>query len=55
MAFALPHDLLAGQSVTFNVTLTAPSTAGSMFLEAEMIKEHAFWFPQVSSVAVVIS
>jgi hypothetical protein len=55
MAFALPHDVLAGQSVTFNVTLTAPSTAGSMFLEAEMIKEHAFWFPQVSSVAVVIS
>jgi hypothetical protein len=55
MAFALPHDVLAGQSVTFNVTLTAPSSAGSMFLEAEMIKEHAFWFPQTSAVAVTVS
>jgi len=55
MAFALPHDVLAGQSVTFSVTLTAPSSAGSMFLEAEMIKEHAFWFPQTSAVAVTVS
>ena len=55
MAFALPHDVLAGQSLTFSVTLAAPSTAGSMFLEAEMIKEHAFWFPQTSAVAVTVS
>jgi hypothetical protein len=53
-AFALPADLAPGASATFMVTVTAPNTAGSMFLEAEMIKEHAWWFTDVSSKAVVV-
>ena len=54
-AYALPADVSAGQSVTLTVTVTAPSTTGLMFLEAEMIKEHQFWFSQSASVAVTIS
>jgi len=45
-AFALPADVGPNQSVTVNVTVTAPSSAGSFVLEAEMIKEHEFWFTQ---------
>jgi hypothetical protein len=54
LAYSLPNDLAPGGSVTFNVTVTAPTTKGSMFLEAEMIKEHAFWFTTVGSVPVTI-
>jgi hypothetical protein len=54
-AFAMPADLASGASVTFSVTVTAPNAVGSMSLEAEMIKEHAWWFTDVSSVSVVIT
>jgi hypothetical protein len=54
-AFALPGNVNPGSSVTVTVTVTAPSIKGSMFLEAEMIKEHQFWFTQVSSVAVTVN
>jgi hypothetical protein len=54
-AFAMPIDLAPGASVSMNVTVTAPSTTGNMFLEAEMIKEHAYWFTDVSAVAVTVS
>ncbi len=53
--YALPADLLPGHSVTLTVNVTAPSTAGSMFLEAEMVKEHQFWFTQAGSVPVTVS
>jgi hypothetical protein len=54
-AFAMPIDLAPGASVSMNVAVTAPSTTGNMFLEAEMIKEHAYWFTDVSAVAVIVS
>jgi hypothetical protein len=54
-AFALPNDVLPGASVTVAVTVTAPSSSGALYLEAEMIKEHAYWFMQVSSVPVTVS
>src|ERR1700730_16022710 len=54
-AFALPSNVNPGASVTVTVTVTAPSSKGSMFLEAEMIKEHQFWFTQVSSAAVTVN
>jgi hypothetical protein len=54
-AFALPADLAPGASVSVSVTVTAPNTAGSMFLEAEMIKEHAWWFTDVNSASVVVT
>ncbi len=43
-AFALPANLAPGASATVSVTITAPSNLGSLVLEAEMIKEHQFWF-----------
>jgi hypothetical protein len=54
-AFALPADLAPGASAVVTVTITAPNTAGSMFVEAEMIKEHAWWFTDVNSKAVVVT
>jgi uncharacterized membrane protein len=54
-ALSIPSNLAPGASATFNVTITAPATKGSMFLEAEMIKEHQFWFQSVASVPVTVS
>lgn len=55
LAYSLPNDLAPGASATFSITVTAPSTTGSMQLEAEMIKEHAFWFVSVAYVAVAVA
>lgn len=52
--WSLGADLAPGNSVTLNVTVTPPSTTGSIFLEAEMIKEHQFWFPQWQPVSVTM-
>jgi N-acetyl-anhydromuramyl-L-alanine amidase AmpD len=51
----LAADLAPGNSVTVTVTVVAPSTTGSMYLEGEMITEHQFWFAEVSSVPVSVS
>ena len=48
-AFALPKDVVPGQSVTVQVTVTPPHS-GSYMLEAEMISEHHFWFLQSSAI-----
>lgn len=47
-AFALPSDVAPGQSVTVTVTLT-PNFFGHEVLEGLMVKEHQFWFDQVTS------
>jgi spore germination protein YaaH len=52
-AFSLPGDLAPGKSATVTVTVKAPPGAGSMFLEAEMIKEHQFWFKQYRAITVI--
>ena len=54
-AYSLPGDLTPGHSVTLTVPVTAPPSSGSMFLEAEMIKEHQFWFQQSASIPVGVS
>jgi len=54
-AFSIPADVAPGGFANVSVTVTAPTTTGAMFLEAEMIKEHSYWFMQVSSVAVTVS
>ena len=54
-ALSIPTNLAPGASATFMVTITAPAAKGSMFLEAEMIKEHQFWFQSVASVPVTVS
>ena len=53
--FSLPADVAPGASVTLNVSLAAPSRAGSLVLEAAMIKEHQFWFSQWAPVKVVVA
>jgi len=52
--FSLPADLPSGGSVTLNVTLAAPSKTGALILEAQMIKEHVFWFKQWASLNVSV-
>jgi outer membrane protein assembly factor BamB len=54
-AFSLPADVAPAGSVTLNVTFTAPSTTGALVLEAEMIKEHTFWFQQWQPVNVTVA
>ena len=53
-AFSLPADLAPGNSVVVTVLVTAPSRTGSMYLEAEMIKEHQFWFKQSAATPVTV-
>jgi N-acetyl-anhydromuramyl-L-alanine amidase AmpD len=53
--FSMPSNLAPGASVTFSATITAPSTTGSLVLEADMIKEHQFWFPQWQPVGVNVA
>jgi N-acetyl-anhydromuramyl-L-alanine amidase AmpD len=54
-AFSLPANLAPGGSATLNVTFTAPSKVGSFVLEAEMVKEHQYWFQNWQSVKVTVS
>jgi hypothetical protein len=54
-AFSIPGNVAPGAGVTVSVTVTAPATTGSMSLEAEMIKEHQFWFTQAASTQVTVS
>jgi hypothetical protein len=53
--YSMTADLAPGSSVTLTVSVTAPATAGSMSLEAEMVKEHQFWFTQSASVPVTVT
>jgi hypothetical protein len=41
--------------VTVTVTIAAPSSAGSMYLEAQVFKDHQFWVQQWQGVAVTVS
>ena len=54
-AFSLPNDLAPGASVTLNVSFAAPPHPGAMGLEAQMVKEHQFWFQQWSTVNTVVA
>jgi spore germination protein YaaH len=54
-SFQLPQDVAPGQSVTVTVTITAPTTKGSMYLEAQLFKNHNFWFQQWKGVPVTVS
>src|SRR5712691_10500706 len=41
---ALGGDLLAGQSVTVNAAVTAPTTGGSYVLKLDLVQEGVAWF-----------
>ena len=53
--YAMPADLAPGNSVTLTVSVTAPATAGSLHLEAEMVWEHHFWFTQSGAIPVIVA
>jgi hypothetical protein len=52
--FSLPSDVPPGGSVSVTVTAKAPATAGSLYLEAQMFKNHQFWFQQWQSSATSV-
>ena len=54
-AFSMTSNLAPGASVTFTATIAAPSSTGSLVLEADMVKEHQFWFKQWAPVSVVVA
>jgi hypothetical protein len=53
--FALPANLAPGGTATLNVTFAAPSKAGVFVLEAEMVREHQYWFQNWQAVKVTVS
>ena len=53
--FSLPSDVALGASVTLTITVTAPSQAGSLYVEYQMVKAHEFWFNQYADVAATVS
>jgi len=53
--FKLPADVLPGQSVSVPVSVTAPSKTGSLYLEAQVFKDHQFWMQPWQPVAVTLS
>ncbi len=53
--YSMSADLAPASSVTLTASVTAPATAGSMYLEAEMVREHQFWFSQSGSVPVTVA
>ena len=53
-SFPLAVDLAPGASATLTVTIAAPSTAGPMYLEATLFKNHEFWFQQWQGVSVTV-
>jgi spore germination protein YaaH len=52
-AYSLPGDLAPGKSAVVTVSVKAPPNFGSMYLEAEMVKEHQFWFKQYRAITVI--
>jgi cysteine-rich secretory family protein len=53
--YSLPSSVAPGGSVTFTVSVTAPTTGGSYFLEAQLFKNQQFWFSTWQSVSVSVS
>ena len=53
-SYLLPSDVAPGGAVTLSVSVTAPSTGGSMWIEAELFKNQQFWFPQARASAVTV-
>ena len=52
--YNLSSDVPPGASATLNINVTAPTSAGAMYLEAEMFKDHQFWFAQAQAAPVSV-
>jgi len=53
-SYLLPSDVAPGGSVTVSVSVTAPGSRGGMWLEAELLKNQQFWFPQALPTSVTV-
>gem|GEM_PF-1450067 len=53
-SYVLPSDIAPGGSVTLTVSVTAPSSGGAMWLEAELFKNQQFWFAQAKATPVTV-
>ncbi len=54
-SFGLGGDVAPGGSTTVTVTVTAPSAAGSYYLEAQLFKNQQFWFPNWTYKGVTVA
>ena len=52
--FALPADVLAGQSATFNIVVTAPTKAGSYTLRQRLVSDDLGWFADMQKTTVAV-
>src|SRR5579864_100456 len=52
--YSLPGDVAPGGSVTLSLSVTAPGSRGGMWLEAELLKNQQFWFPQAKPAPVTV-
>jgi hypothetical protein len=53
--FALPADLVPGQTVALSVTVTAPAGDTGGVMEVEAVKESQFWFSQRAPMSFLAS
>jgi hypothetical protein len=53
-SFQLATDIAPGQSATLTVTVAAPNTAGVVYLEGTLFKNHEFWFEQWQGAPVTV-
>ena len=53
--YQLPSDLMPGQSAAIPVTVTAPTHAGPLFLEAEMFTNQLYWFSAWKSLPIRVA
>ncbi len=51
--FPVPFDIQPGQTVSFNATLTAPSTPGDYHFQRRMVQENVEWFGEYSDDIVI--
>jgi hypothetical protein len=52
--FSLPADIAPGATINLPVSVTAPTTAGKLVLEYEVLWEGRFWFSQFADVDTTI-
>lgn len=52
--FALPRSIAPGQSVTINVSVTAPAAPGNYVLRQRLIREPSGWFGTLHKTAVEV-
>lgn len=53
--FTLPGDVPPGRSVTFRITVTAPTHLGSYVLRHRLVKEDVAWFDELSRTPVRVT